>query len=104
MKSSLLKRVFSDKISTGLVIVIFMLVLMRVFILPLSPPGFYIDEAASGAHVVAMVTNYTNAHGQAWPLFSQSLGGGFTTPIYLYPLSIWAVSYTHLTLPTIYSV
>lgn len=90
MKSSLLKRVFSDKVSTCLVIVIFLLVLMRVFILPLSPPGFFKDEVASQTHVVAMVTNHTNAAGQAWPLFSQSLGGGFTTPVYLYPLSAWA--------------
>lgn len=90
MKPSLFKRIFSDKVSTGLIITILVLILMRVFILPLSPPGFYIDEAASGAHVVAMVTNHTNAQGQAWPLFSQSLSGGFTTPVYLYPLSIWA--------------
>lgn len=48
------------------------------------------DESAGAAHVVAMLQHGTNAHGQAWPLFSASLGGGYTTPIYLYPLVGWA--------------
>ncbi len=91
MKSSLYKRIFSDKISTSLIIAILLLILMRIFILPLSPPGFFKDEAASQAHVVMMVKNHTNTAGQSWPLFSQSLGGGFTTPVYLYPLSAWAM-------------
>ena len=91
MKSSLFKRIFSDKVSTSLIIAILLLILMRAFILPLSPPGFFKDEAASQAHVVTMVENHTNTAGQSWPLFSQSLGGGFTTPVYLYPLSAWAM-------------
>ncbi len=90
MQSPIIKRLFSDKISTILTLAIFFLVLLRIVILPLSPPGFYVDEAATGAHVVAMVKHQTNAHGQSWPLFSPSLGGGFTTPVYLYPLSLWA--------------
>jgi len=90
MKPSIFKRLFSDKIATGLIVTIIVLVLARVLILPISPPGFYVDEAATGAHVVAMVTHQTNAQGKAWPLFSQSLGGGFTTPVYLYPLSLWS--------------
>lgn len=91
MESPLYKRIFSDKTSTCLIVVISLLILMRVFILPVSPPGFFKDEAASQAHVVAMIENHTNTAGQSWPLFSQSLGGGFTTPVYLYPLSAWAV-------------
>jgi hypothetical protein len=66
------------------------LVGIRIAILPFSPPGFYIDEAATGAHVVSMLEHGTNAHGQTWPLFSSSLGGGYTTPIYLYPLTAWS--------------
>jgi hypothetical protein len=81
---------FFDKKTTILTGVIVLLLLARITILPLSPPGFYSDEAATGAHVVAMVKHHTNAQGQSWPLFSKSLGGGFTTPVYLYPLSIWA--------------
>ena len=86
----LLKRALSDKVLILLAISILILIGLRIAILPFSPPGFYVDEAATGAHVVAMVIHHTNAYGQAWPLYSQSLGGGFTTPIYLYPLSIWA--------------
>lgn len=73
-----------------LIAVIIGLIGLRIFILPLSPPGFFLDEAATGAHVIAMLENGTNAHGEQWPLFSASLGGGYTTPIYLYPLAAWA--------------
>jgi hypothetical protein len=66
------------------------LVVARIAILPVSPPGFYIDEAATGAHVVSMLEQGTNANHEAWPLFSSSLGGGYTTPIYLYPLVAWS--------------
>lgn len=90
MKLITVKHLFSDKTSSFLVLAIVFLVLIRILILPLSPPGFYVDEAATGAHVVAMVKHQTNAHDQSWPLFSPSLGGGFTTPVYLYPLSLWA--------------
>lgn len=73
-----------------LVIVIISLIALRIAILPFSPPGFFLDEAASGAHIVAMLAHWTNAHGELWPFFSASLGGGYTTPIYLYPLTAWA--------------
>ena len=66
------------------------LIILRGLLLPISPPGFYVDEAASGAHVVAMLHHNTDAHGHAWPLFTASLGGGYTTPVYLYPLVAWA--------------
>lgn len=93
MKPSISKQLLSDKIAVGLIVAIIVLVLARILILPLSPPGFYVDEAATGAHVVAMVTHQTNAQGQAWPFFSQSLSGGFTTPVYLYPLSLWSSTF-----------
>ncbi|MFI5212407.1 MAG: hypothetical protein ACHQTE_00405 [Candidatus Saccharimonadales bacterium] len=69
---------------------IIVLVALRLVILPVSPPGFYLDEAAGGAQIVAMLHHGANVHGQAWPLFSASLGGGYTTPIYLYPATLWA--------------
>jgi 4-amino-4-deoxy-L-arabinose transferase-like glycosyltransferase len=74
----------------GLVITVILLVLARILILPFSPPGFFLDEAATGAHVVSMLQHGTNANHEIWPLFSASLGGGYTTPIYLYPLVAWA--------------
>lgn len=66
------------------------LILLRLFLIPLTPPGFFLDEAATGAHVVSMLHGWVNAHGVSWPLFSESLGGGYTTPVYLYPLTSWA--------------
>jgi 4-amino-4-deoxy-L-arabinose transferase-like glycosyltransferase len=79
------------RLNTLLLVLIIALIVVRVVVLPFSPPGFYIDEAATGAHVVAMLQHGTDAHGQAWPLFSSSLGGGYTTPVYLYPLTLWAM-------------
>lgn len=73
-----------------LIILIAILTLLHIVILPLSPPGFFLDEAATGAHVIAILQHGTNAHGIILPLFSESLGGGYTTPIYLYPLVGWA--------------
>ena len=69
---------------------VIILIGLHIVLLPFSPPGFFVDEAATGAHVVSMIAHGTNAHGESWPLFSASLGGGYTTPIYLYPLSAWA--------------
>ena len=65
------------------------IILLRFLLLVITPPGFYLDEAAGGAHVIALLQHGTNAHGEAWPIFSASLGGGYTTPIYLYPLAAW---------------
>lgn len=74
-----------------LLVIILAAILLRVIILPFSPPGFFLDEAATGAHVVSMLHSQADANGQSWPLFSASLGGGYTTPVYLYPLSLWAM-------------
>ncbi len=65
-------------------------IIIRALLLLTTPPGFYLDEAAGGAHIISMLTQGKNAHGEAWPLFSASLGGGYTTPIYLYPATAWA--------------
>lgn len=79
-----------SRFDIALIAIAFALIVARFAILPLSPPPFAADESISGAHVATMVTKGTDAHGQSWPLFSEALGGGFTTPIYLYPLTGWA--------------
>lgn len=73
-----------------LIAAIIVLIIMRFSLLVIAPPGFYVDEAASGAHAIALLHHGTDAHGQPWPFFTASLGGGYTTPIYLYPLAAWA--------------
>jgi 4-amino-4-deoxy-L-arabinose transferase-like glycosyltransferase len=85
-----ISRIASDRFSLAAIIMIVALVGTRLAMMPFTPPGFFLDEAASGAHAVAMLHHGTNAHGVSWPLFSESLGGGYTTPIYLYPLTVWA--------------
>ncbi len=74
-----------------LIAAIAVLVALHIAILPVAPPGFYVDEAASGAHAIALAHHGTDAHSQPWPLFTASLGGGYTTPVYLYPLAIWTL-------------
>lgn len=73
-----------------LIVTICILVGLRIAILPFSPPGFYMDESAGGAHIASMVQQGTNAFGQSWPLFSSALGGGYTTPVYLYSATAWS--------------
>lgn len=85
------RKLTHSKIELGLIAAIVLLVIARVAALPFSPPGFYLDEAAGAAHIASMVHHGTNAFGQSWPLFSSALGGGYTTPIYLYPATIWAM-------------
>lgn len=86
----MIKKFFNDKNIIFFSIIILSLIFIRIIILPASPPGFYIDEAASQSHIIAMVKNQTNADGQPWPFYSKSLGGGFTTPVYLYSASLWS--------------
>ena len=87
---SLFLRSIQNKFISFAILAIIVLVALRIGLMPLTPPGFFLDEAASGAHAVSLLHHGTNAHQQAWPLFSESLGGGYTTPIYLYPLAAWA--------------
>ncbi len=81
------RPIVGDRVLVGTIVT---LVALRLALLPRTPPGFYVDEAAGAAHAKAMLESGTNAHGGSWPLFSESLGGGYTTPVYLYPLTEWA--------------
>lgn len=67
-----------------------LLIVIHFLVLRIAPPGFFVDEAVTGAHVQSMLENGTDANGTAWPLFSESIGGGYTTPVYLYPLVAWS--------------
>lgn len=87
----MIKNFFNNKNIFFFLLIILLLIFIRIIILPVSPPGFYIDEIASQSHIVAMVKNKTNANGQFWPFYSRSLGGGFTTPTYLYSASFWSL-------------
>ncbi len=61
----------------------------RLFGVGLSPPGFYVDEAAISAQVLCVAQSGANLQGERWPLFSEVLGGGLLTPTYLYPALGW---------------
>jgi hypothetical protein len=70
------------------------LLVTRIAILPFSPPGFYQDEAGSGANVRAMLAHGTDFSGQHHrPLFFWAGGTGYYSPVYIYPLTLWAKLY-----------
>lgn len=66
------------------------LIIVHFLTLRITPPGFFVDEALTGAHVTSILAHGTDANGTVWPLFSSSVGGGYTTSVYLYPLVVWA--------------
>lgn len=91
-KLSVAKRTNNMPFSFSLAFVIALVVLasgLRFLFLYLAPPGFYIDEAAISAQVICLRQTHADFWGQAWPLFSQVLGGGFATPTYLYSGFAW---------------
>jgi dolichyl-phosphate-mannose-protein mannosyltransferase len=62
---------------------------LRFVALDVSPPGFYIDEAAIAAQVICVRQSGKDIFGTPWPLFSPVLGGGYVTPPYLYSGIAW---------------
>ncbi len=44
--------------------------------LGVSPPGFFMDEAAPAVHAMCLAENGKDADGNAWPLYSSAAGGG----------------------------
>lgn len=72
------------------IIIIVVLIIARFSLLVITPASFYIDEVATGAHVRSMIENHTDYHGTSLPLMSSSFGGGFTTSVYLLPLTAWS--------------
>jgi hypothetical protein len=60
-----------------------------------SPPGFYVEEAAGAAHAICLNSSLTDYNGVRVPLLAESLGGGYTTPTYMYPLALWARVFGH---------
>ena len=69
---------------------ILVLIGLRVGLVLMQPAPLYIDEVASGAHTEHMLREGSDYHGTVWPVMSASFGGGYTTGIYLYPLTAWS--------------
>ena len=44
--------------------------------LGVSPPGFFMDEAAPAVHAMCLAETGRDADGQPWPLYSSAAGGG----------------------------
>jgi hypothetical protein len=58
----------------------------------ISPPGFYVDEAAAAANALCLKQTGMGELGNPWPLFfpayDRHMGAFFTAP-YIYPLTGW---------------
>ena len=61
----------------------------RFLFLEMSPPGFYIDEAAGATQALCLAQEGTDAGGVPHPLFFPSFGS-FHTPVYVYFAALWS--------------
>ncbi|MBU3584102.1 hypothetical protein ICN41_08905 [Polynucleobacter sp. 15G-AUS-farblos] len=74
-----------------LALFIFLIVVIRFLGLELSPPGFFLDEAAGASNILCLIQDGKDFHGQSWPLFSAAFEeAGFYTPVYLYGQYLWS--------------
>jgi hypothetical protein len=64
------------------------LVVVRLALLPWTPPGFFRDEAAIGAQTKALAATGADVYGHSWPLFFANLGDT-SSGLYLYPAALW---------------
>lgn len=88
--ADLRQGVASAPIWFRVVIVITVIATLARFVgLESSPPGFYVDEAAISAQVICARQSSENLAGERWPLFTQVLGEGYVTPVYLYSAVAW---------------
>lgn len=70
-------------------LLIFLAIISRFIGLESSPPGFYADESATAAQILCVSQTGHDIQGTKFPLFSPVLGGGHTTPGFIYGGSLW---------------
>lgn len=74
----------------GVIAVIVAVIGLRIGLVIAQPAPLYIDEVASGAHARHILTEGSDFHNAVLPVMSASFGGGYTTAVYLYPLTLWS--------------
>ena len=78
------------KVWTAVLFIAAALIVLRFGLLLHATNPLYIDEIGSAVHASSLLATGHDFAGQAWPLMSKSFGGGYTTGVYLYPLTAWA--------------
>lgn len=58
--------------------------------LEISPPGFYVDEAAGAVQAICIWEGGKDFYGSFLPLFSPGVSDAFYTPAYLYGAALWS--------------
>ena len=76
-------------IRIAVVVAIISLIALRFLLLIWNNHNLYIDEIGAAVHADKILETGKDFAGNSWPLMSQSFGGGYTTGIYLYPLTAW---------------
>lgn len=71
------------------VISIALLLGLRLGLVIFQPAPLYMDEIATGAHAAHLLREGTTMNGDLGLVATTSLGGGYTTGTYLYPLAAW---------------
>lgn len=66
-----------------LLVIIVIAVFLRFYQLSSIPPGLYVDEASIGYNAYSVLTNGTDEHGQAYPLWFKAFGE-YKLPVYIY--------------------
>jgi len=75
---------------TGLIFLIILLNAWRFIGLEVSPPGFYLDEAAGATQIICLKETWKDFYGNTPGLFTAGFPGfGLYTPIYVYGEMIW---------------
>ena len=84
------KRNMLKTISTVILCIVFLLLFATRFIaLEYSPPGFFVDEAGSAAHIVCLKDTAKNCRGESWTLYSTTWGVGRMGPTHQYAGWAW---------------
>lgn len=73
-----------------MVYLIVFLNIIRFIGLDISPPGFYVDEAAGAVQAICIWESGKDFYGNFFPLFSPGVSDAFYTPAYLYGAALWS--------------
>ena len=73
-----------------MVYLIIFLNIIRFIGLEISPPGFYVDEAAGAVQAICIWETGKDFYGDYLPLFVPGVSDAFYTPAYLYGAALWS--------------
>lgn len=82
-------RALSRTTWTVILVAAALLVILRFWLTLTATNQLYIDEIGSAVHADSLLQTGHDFAGKSWPVMAESFGGGYTTGVYLYPLTAW---------------